>query len=67
MSHIGMTTLACILSDIIFSLIVLAALLSIFNTVKIISSPEHEVLMVSYCDLSMFVVRCPSCVVNNLF
>ena len=33
----------------------------------IISSPEHEVLMVSYCDQSMSVVRRPSCVVNNLF
>ena len=31
------------------------------------SSPEHEVLMVSYCDQSMSVVRHPSCVVNNLF
>ena len=32
-----------------------------------ISSPEHEVLMVSYCDQSMSVVRRASCVVNNLF
>ena len=33
----------------------------------IFSSPEHEVLMVSYCDQSMSVVRRPSSVVNNLF
>ena len=33
----------------------------------IFSSPEHEVLMVSYCDQSMSVVRRPSFVVNNLF
>ena len=31
------------------------------------SSPEHEVLMVSYCDQSMSVILRPSCVVNNLF
>ena len=31
------------------------------------SSPEHEVLMVSYCDQSMSVVRRASFVVNNLF
>ena len=35
--------------------------------VFIFSSPEHEVLMVSYCDQSMSVVRRVSCVVNNLF
>ena len=33
----------------------------------IVSSPEHEVLMVSYCDQSMSVVRRASSVVNNLF
>ena len=33
----------------------------------IVSSPEHEVLMVSYCDQSLSVVRRVSCVVNNLF
>ena len=26
------------------------------------SSPEHEVLMVSYCGQSMSVIRCASCV-----
>ena len=31
------------------------------------SSPEHEVLMVNYCDQSMSVMRRMSCVVNNLF
>ena len=31
----------------------------------IFSSPEHEVLMVSYCDQSLSVVRRP-CVVNFL-
>ena len=31
----------------------------------IISSPEHEVLMVSYCGQSMSVVRRPSCVVRR--
>ena len=34
---------------------------------KIISSPEHEVLMVSYCAQSMSVVRRLSCSVNNCF
>ena len=29
------------------------------------SSPEHEVLMVSYCDQSMSVVRRASCVVRR--
>ena len=33
----------------------------------LVSSPEHEVLMVSYCDQSMSVVRRASCVVINLF
>ena len=32
-----------------------------------ISSPEHEVLMVSYCGQSMSVVRRASCGVNNCF
>ena len=31
----------------------------------LISSPEHEVLMVSYCDQSMSVVRRPLCVVRR--
>ena len=31
----------------------------------IISSPEHEVLMVSYCDQSLSVVRRASCVVRR--
>ena len=31
----------------------------------LISSPEHEVLMVSYCGQSMSVVRRPSCVVRR--
>ena len=30
------------------------------------SSPEHEVLIVSYCDSSVSVVRPASCVVNLL-
>ena len=34
---------------------------------QIFSSPEHEVLMVSYCDQSMSVVRHASSFVNNLF
>ena len=34
---------------------------------SVFSSPEHEVLMVSYCDQSMSVVRRASFVVNNLF
>ena len=29
------------------------------------SSPEHEVLMVSYCDQSMSVVRRPSSVIRR--
>ena len=33
----------------------------------LVSSPEHKVLMVSYCDLSMSVICRASCVVNNLF
>ena len=37
------------------------------RTYLLISSPEHEVLMVSYCDQSLSVVRRPSSVVNNLF
>ena len=39
----------------------------LFMIIHVISSPEHEVLMVSYCDQSMSVVRRASCVVNNLF
>ena len=35
------------------------------NLIMFISSPEHEVLMVSYCDQSMSVVRRPSCVVRR--
>ena len=31
----------------------------------IVSSPEHEVLMVSYCGQSVSVVRHPSCVVRH--
>ena len=31
----------------------------------LISSPEHEVLMVSYCGQSMSIVRRPSCVVRH--
>ena len=31
----------------------------------IFSSPEHEVLMVSYCDKFLSVVQCP-CIVNFL-
>jgi len=31
------------------------------------SSPEHKVLMVSYCDRPSSVVRRPSCVVRKLF
>ena len=41
--------------------------LAVSERVHIFSSPEHEVLMVSYCDQSMSVVSRPSCVVNNLF
>ena len=33
----------------------------------LVSSPEHEVHMVSYCDQSMSVVRRASSVVHNLF
>ena len=32
---------------------------------NVISSPEHEVLMVSYCGQSMSVVRRASCVVRR--
>ena len=31
----------------------------------VFSSPEHEVLMVSYCDQSLSVVRRASCVVRR--
>ena len=33
----------------------------------IFSSPEHKVLMVSFCDRPMSVVRHPSCIVHNFF
>ena len=36
-----------------------------FGVVQFFSSPEHEVLMVSYCDESLSIVRRP-CVVNFL-
>ena len=32
---------------------------------QIFSSPEHEVLMVSYCDRAVSGVRRPSCVVRH--
>ena len=35
------------------------------NFKQLFSSPEHEVLMVSYCDQSMSVVRRASCVVRR--
>ena len=31
------------------------------------SSPEHKVLMVSFCDRPMSGVRRPSCVIHNFF
>ena len=34
---------------------------------SIFSTPEHKVLMVSFCDRPMSGVRHPSCVVNNFF
>ena len=37
----------------------------LFSGQIVVSSPEHEVLMVSYCDQSMSVVRRPSCVVRR--
>ena len=33
---------------------------------QVISSPEHEVVMVSYCGQSMSVVHCSSCVVRRV-
>ena len=33
------------------------ATIKILSIVVVVSSPEHKVLMVSYCDLSMSVVR----------
>ena len=33
----------------------------------LISSPEHKVLMVSFCDRPMSVVRRPLCVAHNFF
>ena len=38
-----------------------------FMKVTVFSSPEHRVLMVSFCDHPMSVVRHPSCVVHNFF
>ena len=35
------------------------------ETSVFVSSPEHEVLMVSYCDQSLSVVRRTSCVVRR--
>ena len=36
------------------------------NQLVIFSSPEHKVLMVSYCDRAVSVVQCASSVVNFL-
>ena len=36
-------------------------------TGNLFSSPEHKVLMVSYCDRPLSVVRRPSCVMRKLF
>jgi len=39
-----------------------------FFQVAVFSSPEHKVLMVSYCDRALSVVRRrPSCIVGKLF
>ena len=35
------------------------------SSILFVSSPEHEVLKVSYCDRSMSVVRRPACVVRR--
>ena len=35
--------------------------------INVFRSPEHKVLMVSFCDRPMSVVRRPSCVVHNFF
>ena len=37
------------------------------SVVYIFSSPEHKVIMVSFCDCPMFSVRCASSVVHNFF
>ena len=37
------------------------------GSLRLIISPEHEVLKVSYCGQSMSVVRRASCGVNNCF
>ena len=37
------------------------------QSLGLVSSPEHEVLMVSYCGQSVSVVRYPLYVVNNCF
>ena len=42
---------------------VMVAILKLFFS--LISSPEHEVLMVSYCGQSMPVMRRPLCVVRR--
>ena len=33
---------------------------------NVFSSPEHEVLMLTYCDWSLSLVHCALCGVNNL-
>ena len=38
-----------------------------FEQFHLFSSPEHKVLMVSFCNGPMSVVRCPLCVVHNFF
>ena len=38
---------------------------ALYHRSAFISSPEHEVLMVSYCGQSMSVVRRPSCSVRR--
>ena len=37
------------------------------QTFLVFSSPEHEVLMVSFCDRRMSVVCCVSCLAHNFF
>ena len=61
MWHTGIITFACILSDFIFSLIVLAALISIFNTVKIIFMKLYssaEEVMTMYCVYKIWKLSC---------
>ena len=38
-----------------------------FSHILVFSSPDHKVLMVSFCDRPMSGVRRPSCVVHNFF